>query len=75
MSTDINKYCVLTNNNIRKNNKYLLSASLFYIESAYKNVEKYINGLNVLIDFINKYKYYTLRLYYDNSIGLFTFSV
>ena len=33
MSTDINKYCVFTNNNIRKNNKYLISASLAKLNS------------------------------------------
>ena len=65
---NINKYCTLVNTTSVKPNKYLISVSLFYLKTSYKNVYKYINGLNRLVLFIDKYKTYTLRIYYDDSI-------
>lgn len=65
---NIDKYCTIKIINSSISNKILISTSLFYLENSYKNVSKYINGLTKLVEFINLYKYYTLRIYYDDSI-------
>ena len=64
----MDKYCKLNKTKTAETRKYLLSASLFYLENSYKNVSKYIYGLNELVKFIDKHKNYVLRIYYDDSI-------
>lgn len=53
---------------INEKKKYLLSASLFYLNDPYKDNSRYINGLKKLIEFLEFNKSFILRIYYDNSI-------
>lgn len=63
-------YCTIKNNsNINKSvTKYLLSTSFFYLEKSYKSSQRYIDGILKIIEFVEKNKYYVLRIYYDKSI-------
>jgi hypothetical protein len=66
----MNNYCEIKKNNINidTNNKYLLSTSFFYLEKCYKSSQRYINGILKILEFIEKNKFYVLRIYYDESI-------
>lgn len=65
-------YCVIKPNIIKSNikKKYLLSTSFFYLEKSYKSSDKYINGIEKVIEFVNQNEFYVLRIYYDKTIFL-----
>lgn len=66
----MNNYCEIKKNNSNTNtkNKYLLSTSFFYLEKSYKSSQRYIDGIEKIIEFVEQNKYYVLRIYYDQSI-------
>lgn len=67
----MDKFCKITSNAYSSNNnyQYLLSTSFFYLENSYKSYHRYINGIRKIIEFINKYDKFALRIYYDKSIN------
>jgi hypothetical protein len=66
----MNNFCTIKKNKFDTNlsNKYLLSTSFFYLEKSYKSSQRYIDGILKIIEFIERNKFYTLRIYYDESI-------
>lgn len=67
----MDNYCAIkTNINKSNKKKYLLSTSFFYLEKSYKSSNKYVNGIEKVIEFVNQNKFYMLRIYYDKTIFL-----
>lgn len=69
----MNNYCEIkpqSYNLINVKKKYLLSTSFFYLEKSYKSSQRYINGIEKIIDFVDQNEFYVLRIYYDKSIFL-----
>jgi len=66
----MDNYCEIIKNNSNTNikKKYLLSTSFFYLEKSYKSSQRYIDGIEKIIKFVEQNEFYVLRIYYDQSI-------
>ena len=69
LKNDICDFILLDKNDIYKKKRNMFTTSFFKLEKSYKNFNKYLEGLNNWIHFLNSFEHdYIFRIFIDQNI-------